>query len=139
MYNRPYDDQSQIRINLETQAKLAIQQEIREGKVDLVTSYILIAENSMNRFEMKRKDIKAFIDNYTHTFISKESDNKVKELARNIMNTGVKIMDACHVSCAILAECDYFITTDKRLLKYQSEYIKIYNPINYIIEMEGKG
>lgn len=48
-------------------------------------------------------------------------------------------MDACHVSCAILAECDYFITTDKRLLKYQSEYIKIYNPINYIIEMEGKG
>jgi len=29
-YNRPYDDQTQMRINLETQAKLYIQQLIRE-------------------------------------------------------------------------------------------------------------
>lgn len=39
-YNRPYDDQSQIRINLETQAKLYIQKLIVDKKIELVYSYM---------------------------------------------------------------------------------------------------
>lgn len=35
-YNRPFDDQSQIKIHLEAQAKLYIQAKIREGVYDLV-------------------------------------------------------------------------------------------------------
>ncbi len=135
-YNRPYDDQSQLSINLEALAKLSIQQEIREGKVDLVTSYILLAENAANRFEAKRKDIQAFIDKQTHTFVSEASGSKVKEIAKEIMNSGVKLMDACHIACAIVAGCDYFISTDKRLLKYHSNQIKIVNPTTYVLERE---
>jgi predicted nucleic acid-binding protein len=135
-YNRPYDDQSQLSINLEALAKLSIQQEIREGKVDLVTSYILLAENAANRFEAKRKDIQAFIDKQTHTFVSEASGSKVKEIAKEIMNSGVKLMDACHIACAIIAGCDYFISTDKRLLKYHSDQIKIVNPTTYVLERE---
>ena len=135
-YNRPYDDQSQLSINLEALAKLSIQQEIREGKVDLVTSYILLAENAANRFEAKRKDIQAFIDKQTHTFVSEASGSKVKEAAKEIMNSGVKLMDACHIACAIVAGCDYFISTDKRLLKYHSNQIKIVNPTTYVLERE---
>ena len=37
-YNRPYDDQSQMRIHLETQAKLHIQDMIRQKQIELVTS-----------------------------------------------------------------------------------------------------
>lgn len=37
-YNRPFDDQSQIKIHLEAQAKLYIQAKIREGTYDLVWS-----------------------------------------------------------------------------------------------------
>ena len=135
-YNRPYDDQSQLSINLEALAKLSIQQEIREGKVDLVTSYILLAENAANRFEAKRKDIQAFIDKQTHTFVSEASGSKVKEIAKEIMNSGVKLMDACHIACAIIAGCDYFISTDKRLLKYHSDQIKIVNPTTYVLDRE---
>ena len=40
-YNRPYDDQTQIRIYLETEAKLYIQEQIRNGEFELVTSYML--------------------------------------------------------------------------------------------------
>jgi len=135
-YNRPYDDQSQLSINLEALAKLSIQQDIRDNKVDLVTSYILVAENGANRFEAKRKDIQAFIDKQTHTFVSETSSSKVKEIAKEIMNSGVKLMDACHIACAIIAGCDYFISTDKRLLKYHSDKIKIVNPTTYVLEME---
>jgi len=135
-YNRPYDDQSQLSINLEALAKLSIQQDIRDNKVDLVTSYILVAENGANRFEAKRKDIQAFIDKQTHTFVSETSSSKVKEIAKEIMNSGVKLMDACHIACAIIAGCDYFISTDKRLLKYHSDQIKIVNPTTYVLERE---
>ncbi len=49
-YNRPFDDQTQMKIHLETQAKLYIQAQIREGKYDLVWSYILDYENSKNPY-----------------------------------------------------------------------------------------
>lgn len=137
-YNRPFDDQSQLKINMETMAKLSIQQDIRDNNIDLVTSYILVAENSANRFDSKRNNIQRFIDTYTHTYVSEDSSAKVKGLAEDIMNTGVKLMDACHVACAIIAGCDYFISTDKRLLKYKTTDIKMVNPIEYIMEKEDE-
>jgi hypothetical protein len=43
-FNRPYDDQSSITISLETQAKLYIQNLIHQGKIEMVTSYMLMYE-----------------------------------------------------------------------------------------------
>jgi len=47
-FNRPYDDQTQLRIELETKAKLYIQQQIIEKKIILATSVILEFENNDN-------------------------------------------------------------------------------------------
>ena len=44
-YNRPYDDQSQLTISLETQAKLQIQKMIKNDELELVSSYMLRKEN----------------------------------------------------------------------------------------------
>ena len=54
-YNRPYDDQSQLKVALEAQSKLHIQNLIKEGKLDLIGSYTLDYENSRNPYEMRRK------------------------------------------------------------------------------------
>ena len=40
-FNRPYDDQSHIRVSLETQAKLYIQDKIKNQELELVSSYML--------------------------------------------------------------------------------------------------
>ena len=48
------------------------------------------------------------------------------------MKSGIKLKDASHTACAIMAKCDYLITTDKRLLKYRDERIKIVNPIEFV-------
>ena len=53
-YNRPYDDQSQIRVSLESQAKLHIQDEIKKGKYELASSYMLTYVNSRNQVESKK-------------------------------------------------------------------------------------
>jgi hypothetical protein len=56
-FNRPFDDQSQIRIKLEAEAKLKIQADILDGKYALVWSYILEVENMANPFEERKNAI----------------------------------------------------------------------------------
>lgn len=56
-YNRPYDDQSQMRISLETQAKLYVQRLVREKKIELTVSYVLDYENSDNPYKMRKNSI----------------------------------------------------------------------------------
>ena len=38
-----------------------------------------------------------------------------------------------YAACAILAHCDYMLTTDDRLLKYKSDKIKVVNPTEFIM------
>ena len=131
-YNRPYDDQSQIRISLEAQAKIYIQTMIETGNFKLVSSYMLIYENSRNRIETKRKAIEQFIKDNTAIYIDDSYNEEVEYVAIEIQQTGVKSADAIHVACAILAKCDFFITTDDRLLKYKSDLISIVDPVEFI-------
>ena len=135
-YNRPYDDQTHLRISLETQAKLFIQEQITAGKIELVSSYVLIAENSMNRILSKRESIRDFISKHTKYYVSISHKNEIESKAAEIMLDGVKFVDACHVACAIFAGCGYFVSTDYRLVKYHSDEIKLLNPVDFLLEME---
>jgi len=56
-FNRPFDDQSQIRIRLESEAKLYVQEKIKKREIKLVWSYVLDIENDQNPFEEKRTTI----------------------------------------------------------------------------------
>ena len=40
--------------------------------------------------------------------------------------------DSCHIVCAEMMECDYLLSTDKRMLKYKSDTIRLLNPIEFI-------
>ena len=137
-YNRPYDDQTQIRISLESQAKLHIQNLIKNGQLELVTSYMLFFENSQDPVHSRRSSIKKFLLRYADMNVSESRIDIIKADARKIMETGIKYKDACHVACAILSNADFFLTTDKRLLKYDTNEIIIMNPIDFLTEMEEK-
>lgn len=39
-YNRPYDDQEQLKVHLETEAKMHIQKMITDKKIKLVYSFV---------------------------------------------------------------------------------------------------
>ena len=135
-YNRPYDDQTQTRISLETQAKLQIQSMVRNHKLALVSSYVLMYENSKNPHEMRRNAIRSFIKEHTSVYIDVDCGDEVKALADEIIATGVKTADAYHVACAILAGCDCFLTTDDRLLKYKTDKIMMMDPTEFIRKWE---
>ena len=62
-YNRPYDDFSKdLIVSLEAQAKLYIQEQIRDGRYELVTSEILTAEIDNCPFDIRRKGIMDFVN-----------------------------------------------------------------------------
>ena len=137
-YNRPYDDQSQIRISLETQAKIYIQDKISKHELELASSYVLMAENDANQSEAKKDSIRNFIEDNSTVFVDIKHMDEIKEMIIPIMASGIKYADASHIACALFSKCDYFITTDKRVLKYQTESIKLRNPITLIAEMEDE-
>ncbi len=137
-YNRPYDDQSQLVVYLETQAKLHIQVLIRAEKLSLIGSYTLDYEISRNPFELRRKSIGRFITQYMKAYVGVERAEAVSVIADEIMKTGVKEKDAYHVASAIYAGCDYFITTDYRLLRHQNPHIRLASPISFVTETEGE-
>jgi predicted nucleic acid-binding protein len=132
-FNRPYDDQMQVKIWLETLAKLHIQSLVYEKRIELVWSFILTFENSCNIFENKKRAIAQW-ENLSSSFIEKSEE--IRSTAKEIMATGVKAADAAHVACAISGNCSFFITVDKRLSKYKDERIIICNPIEFINNIE---
>ncbi|MDR1884380.1 MAG: PIN domain-containing protein [Prevotella sp.] len=132
-FNRPYDDQTQLGISLETLAKLHIQGLVIENRIELVWSFILKFENSRNLFSGKRKAIAQW-EKLSSFFVEMSED--IRAVAKEITATGVKEADAAHVACAIAGNCDYFITVDKRLLKYRDKRIVICNPVEFINSIE---
>ncbi len=131
-YNRPYDDQTQLRISLETQAKLQIQKEIKKGKHELVSSYVVEFEKNHNPFIGRKESITDFLIKNASIFISEDNKEAIESIAENIKDTGVKEKDALHVACAIYGECDAFISTDKRLLKYETDKLRMLNLLDFI-------
>lgn len=134
-YNRPYDNQEYLRIRLEAQAKLHIQQLIVDKKLELTFSYMSVYENEQNPFEIRKNNIRNFFKNASY-YVGAEHDVEVRKLAKEIESTGVKFKDSYHVAAAIFSGTDYFITTDDRVLKYKCDKICIISPTEFIRELE---
>ncbi|WP_456324449.1 PIN domain protein [Desulfonauticus submarinus] len=132
-FNRPFDDQSQIRIRLETEAKLKIQEEIRAGRLYLVWSYILDYENYKNPFQERKIRISKW---KKYAIEDIEENYTVIKLAKDINKKGFHKIDSLHIACAIVSNCEYFLTTDDYILKRANllSDIKINDSINFIME-----
>ena len=133
-FNRPFDDQTKLRIMLESEAKLAIQQNIRSGNIQLVWSYIMDYENSKNPFQERREQIRKWKE-YATTDI--EEQKTVLDLAISIRSQGLKKMDSMHIACALIGNADYFLTTDDKILKKSNliQGIIITDPVGFIKEV----
>ncbi len=113
-FNRPYDDQTQPRIRIETEAKIVIQQKIRNAECELIWSSILDFECAKNPFEEHRIAILKWRDIGSAMVMV---DQFVLERATSLMSFGLGEYDALHVACSIAGEAELFVTTDDRLLK----------------------
>ena len=136
-YNRPFDDQHQMRIFLEAQAKLQIQRLIADNRLVLACSYMSLFENKDNPHEERYLSIADFFK-HASLFVNYDKAEKVEIKAAEIMDCRIKHKDAIHIACAIEAACDYFITTDDELGKrYTGNEIIICGPVNFVKVLEA--
>ena len=128
-FNRPYDDQSQTRIRLETEAKLVIQQKVRGGECALLWSSVLDFENSRNPFE---EHMQAIHEWRKLADLVVMANAEVLSLAREAMAFGLGEYDALHVASAIVGKADLLVTTDDRFIKRMRSFGKI--PVLFPVE-----
>jgi len=122
-----------LRINLETQAKLFVQQEILSGRIELLWSYVLEYENGRNPFDARRDSILGWKGVAVKSMVATE---EIISLGEKLMERGVKLYDSLHVACACIGGCDCFLTVDKPLLSKKIGEIRICNPIDFVRELE---
>jgi len=129
-FNRPFDDQSQLRIRLEAEAKLAIQEKIRSGNMELAWSYMMDFENAANPYAERRYAIAEW-----RSLASIDSDEspEIVSLAKDLQGRGLAKKDSIHLACAIATDCQIFYTTDDRVYKKREGVpeIAIRNPLDY--------
>lgn len=130
-FNRPFDDQSQLVVRLQTEAKLDIQLAVKESRLEMVWSEVLDLENRANP-DHDRSEAVGKWGSYANLHI--QISQEVETLANALSQRGIKAMDALHVACAITAKVDYFLTTDKALLRkmQKDSQITVLDPVDFV-------
>jgi predicted nucleic acid-binding protein len=113
-FNRPYDDQGQARIRLETEAKLMLQQRIRDRSCELVWSSVLDFECSRNPFEEHRLAILEWRTLASEIVIA---DPGIVAKATEMAGQGIGSYDALHLACALAAGAELLVTTDDQMIR----------------------
>lgn len=110
---RPFDDQSQPRIRLETEAVLALLA-LESDAIQFVRSTPLLLENASNPLPERADRVNQWLlaGALWRASDPAELENRVARL----MSAGLKNFDALHVAGAEQAQADRFVTTDDRLL-----------------------
>ncbi len=112
--NRPFDDSSQDRIRLEAEAVLTIYRKCRLGEWELTTSEMIEAELRQTPDYKKVELIMVALTIAKHKVLI---DSELKQRASELMQFGIKSIDAVHVASAEVAKVDVFLTTDDRLVR----------------------
>jgi len=133
-FNRPFDNQEQLKIKMETEAKLFIQHAIWAGVYELVWSYVLEFENNQNPYKERRS---AIYDWKKYASVFCLENDKIIMYAETLFSKGIKVKDALHIACAVEANADFFITTDKKLINTVIPEIRVINPLTIINELNN--
>ncbi|MBT5928073.1 MAG: PIN domain protein [Verrucomicrobia bacterium] len=132
--NRPFDSQKQLRIRLETEAKLAIQEKISQGEFELAWSYVIDFENIANPYQERREVVWLW---KSKACVDVDESDQILDVANRVSSLGLKNKDSLHIACAICSECDFFVTTDDGIVRRSNDIqqIQIRNPIDFVREV----
>lgn len=129
-YNRPFDNQGQLKVLLETLAKLDIQRQMRDGVIEYAWSEVLDFEVGKSRFVDRKRQIAPWAEG---AVVHVELNEAIRLRAREFEATGIKAMDALHLASAEAADCDWFFTTDRGILNKARPMtaMRVANPVEF--------
>jgi predicted nucleic acid-binding protein len=132
--NRPFDNQSQVRVHLESEAILQIIQFSKNGKLNWFNSDVIEFEIDNIENEDKKEKVLTLLELSTSKI---ELNDGIINKSKDIQKLGLRPLDALHVAVAIFIQVDVFLTTDDKLEKIGKKNksilgIDIDNPLNWI-------
>ena len=134
--NRPFDDQTQPRIWLETTAAAVIMAAVREGVLELASSSVLEYERARDRSADRRSWVAGFLSQAAVNCVVTPG---VEGRGAQLEALGLDAVDALHVAAAESMAVDYFITCDDRLLaRAACAKVAVVDPLEFT-RREGGG
>ena len=134
--NRPFDDQTQDKIRIESDAILAILSKCMSGEWQLLSSEVLDIEIENTPDKWKKSKVYELYKLADGKIIL--NDTIVKR-ASEIQISGIKSFDSLHLASAEYSKADVFLTTDKNLL-HMARWLKLdiitANPLNWFMEVD---
>jgi predicted nucleic acid-binding protein len=134
--NRPFDDQSQERIRLETEAIVLLLARLERKEWTWLGSQVLELEIDKMPDAEQQSRLRHVME-----FVSLTVEIGEKELTRasELQRLGFVGFDAVHLACAEIGKADVFLTTDDRLLKLAKRLakklrVKVENPLDWMKE-----
>lgn len=135
-YNRPFDDQTQERIHLESEAILTVLQRGQSGIYTIVGSDVLQLEiERMHDVVKKQQVTDLYKVSDTHILYTKEIKERAKEIRKQ---SKIKTFDSLHIASAEMGEVDVMLTTDDKLEKMSGKLdlkIRVMNPLKFAWEV----
>lgn len=135
-YNRPFGDQTQERIHLESEAILTILKRGEIGVYQIIGSDILRLEIERMSDGVKKQRVKEL---YQVASMSISYSEEIKDRAAEIVSTSkIRNFDSLHIASAEVAGVDVLITTDDKLEKMSAKLnlkIKVMNPLKFAWEV----
>ncbi|MDR0294509.1 MAG: PIN domain-containing protein [Oscillospiraceae bacterium] len=133
--NRPFDDQSQDRVYLESEAILSILAICQGGRFDLVHSDIIDLELSKLANGSKQKKICALHSVATRIL---RAVPEIFTLSEIFQKNGIKPMDSLHLAIVEHFGIDVLLTTDdqfERMAKRLRIKSRVVNPVIWLMEV----
>lgn len=133
---RPFDDQTQSRIRLETEALVLILERVKGGQFQWYGSDVLLYENRNNPDAERRRRAEAILDLCSVVVKFSESiEVRGAQLARR----GISSLDALHLASAEAASVEVFLTCDdpflKRAKRTRDLRVRVQNPVEFLMEV----
>lgn len=132
--NRPFDDQLQDKIKLETDAIVAIIKKCELGIWKFFKSDVLFYEINRILDETKKQEVLLL---YNQGVSVIKMNIEIEARARELQKFNIKAFDALHIACAEFKNADVFLTTDRQLLlasKMAKVEIEVNNPAIWFME-----
>ena len=135
--NRPFDDQTQDRIRLESEAVILILGHITAGEWELVGSEVLQFEIEQTPDSARGERVRELT--LTARYFVRVGASEIAR-AEELEAMGFRAYDALHLACAEAGGAEAFLSTDDQMLRVASRgskrlRLRVANPEVWIREM----
>lgn len=136
--NRPFDDRSQLRIRLESEAILYVLSRFSKPDWQWISSQTLLAEIARNPDREQRSQVRNLVSLADETIVI---SSEIVARGHSLEQLGFHGFDAMHIACAEAAEADTFLTTDDRLIRLAKRltsalFVEVRNPLEWMQSAE---